>query len=834
MIAGRYRVVGLLGSGGMGEVYRADDLTLGQSVALKFLAEALSASPERRELFVSEARTAREVAHPNVCRVYDIGEAEGQTFLSMEYVDGEDLSSLLRRIGRLPGEKAVEIARQLCAGLAALHDRGLLHRDLKPSNVMVDGRGRVRITDFGLAVPVATDAGKQRVGTPAYMAPEQLDGRGVDARSDVYSLGLVLYEIFTGRRAFEAETMAELARLQREGTPTSPSSIITDLDPAVERILARCLEKDPADRPPSAIAVAAALPGGDPIAAALAAGEIPSLEMVAQAGKRGGVSPAAGAACVAAVIAGIALYATVNVRSKIYYFESPPKPPAVLQDRAAEMLVSIGWKEPPADRAFGFAPDGEVVEYVQDDSASAGRWSSLGTTRPGAVRFWYRHSPEGMVPMETRGTVGPGDPPRTVPGMLDLWLDASGRLLALDAVPNRTESPGDSAATVDWGPLFAAADLDFAVFRETTPEWVPEAFADARAAWLGTFRGQAEPEIRVEAAAYRGRPVFFRVVGPWTPDPAETPDADLADRVFVAAILLLMMAVFFGGAFLAIRNVRLGRGDQAGARKISLLLFVAMCVVGELAAHHAGALDDQINKFFERTASSLFVGALMWLFYLALEPYARRTWPEQMVSWSRLITGRWRDPLVGRDILAGGVFFLFNVAVDAAVIALRSAKGTVGTPDGIQWLVLGALGPSLGWVAGWFVNALFYALFILLFLIFLRILLRNHVVAMVAYAAIVAAFTYFGSSADAKVVGAIHGVVVGVAWAFVLFRLGLVTFTVGMFFRLMMSNYPITLNPSVWWSWTSFLVIGIILAVTLFGLRIALSVRPAFRTVGRS
>jgi serine/threonine-protein kinase len=825
MIAGRYRIVGLLGSGGMGEVYRADDLTLGQSVALKFLAESLAASEERRELFVSEARTAREVAHPNVCRVYDIGETEGQTFLSMEYVDGEDLSSLLRRIGRLPGEKAVEIARQLCAGLAALHDRGLLHRDLKPSNVMIDGRGRVRITDFGLAVPVQAEAGKQRVGTPAYMAPEQLDGRGVDARSDIYSLGLVLYEIFTGRRAFEAETMAELARLQREGTPTSPSSIVTDLDPAVERILARCLEKDPADRPPSVIAVAAALPGGDPIAAALAAGEIPSLEMVAQAGERGGVGPAVGVACVAAVIAGIVLYATVNVRSKIYHYDPPPKPPAVLEDRAREMLGSLGWSEAPSDRAFGFAPDGEVIEHVESDSTNADRWSLLGTRRPGAIRFWYRQSPEAMVALETRGAVAPGDPPRTVPGMLELWLDGTGRLLALDAVPERTESAGDSTAAADWPALFAAADLDFAAFREAAPEWVPEAFADTRAAWIGTFRGETEPEIRVEAAAYRGRPVFFRVIGPWTEDPAERHEADLLDRVFVIAILLLIMAVFFGGVFLAIRNVRLGRGDQAGARRISLLLFVLMCVLGELGAHHSGSLNDYINKFFERIASSLFVGALMWLFYLALEPYARRTWPGQMVSWSRLITGRWRDPLVGRDVLAGGVFFLFNVAIDAAMLAVRASKGTPATPEGIQWFVLGALGPTVGWVFGWFVNAVFYALFILLFLIFLRILLRNHVVAMVAYAAIVAAFTYFGSSGDAKVIGAAHGVVVGVAWAFVLFRLGLVTFIVGMFFQLMMTNYPITLDRSAWWSGASYLVIAVILAVTAYGLRTALSGR---------
>jgi hypothetical protein len=151
VISGRYRIVARVGQGGMGDVYRADDLKLGQSVALKFLPQEFERDRGRLEQLLQEVRTARQVSHPNVCRVWDVGQAEGRHFLSMEYVDGEDLASLLRRIGRLPREKAVEIARQLCAGLAAVHGERILHRDLKPANVMLDGRGRVRLTDFGLA-----------------------------------------------------------------------------------------------------------------------------------------------------------------------------------------------------------------------------------------------------------------------------------------------------------------------------------------------------------------------------------------------------------------------------------------------------------------------------------------------------------------------------------------------------------------------------------------------------------------------------------------------------------------------------------------------------------
>ena len=198
MIAGRYRILGLLGRGGMGEVYRADDLTLAQGVALKFLPATLATDPARLARFHNEVRIARQVSHPNVCRIYDIGQHEGEHFLSMEFVDGEDLASLLRRIGRLPGDKASEIARQLCAGLAAAHDRGVLHRDLKPANIMLDGRGKARITDFGLAHAAGEPRADGAIeGTPAYMAPEQFSGGRESIKSDLYALGLVLYELFT-------------------------------------------------------------------------------------------------------------------------------------------------------------------------------------------------------------------------------------------------------------------------------------------------------------------------------------------------------------------------------------------------------------------------------------------------------------------------------------------------------------------------------------------------------------------------------------------------------------------------------------------------------------
>jgi len=351
----RYRVIALLGAGGMGEVYRASDLKLGQPVALKFLPEAIAEDERALARFRNEVRIARQVSHPNVCRVYDIGEFEGQHYISMEYVDGEDLASLLRRIGRLPADKALDIARRLCAGLAAAHEKGVLHRDLKPANVMLDGRGHVLITDFGLAGLAGQFQGADiRSGTPAYMAPEQLGSREVTARSDIYSLGLVLYEMFTGRRPFEAGTVDELVRMQSSASPVGPATVVRDLDPAVERVILRCLDPDPARRPASALAVAAGLPGGDPVAAALAAGETPSPEMVAAAGEGAeGIAPRLAAALLAVVVVGLIACAAFSGRIAMQSRMPFDTPVGALAGKAREILASLGYAGKPFDTAEG-------------------------------------------------------------------------------------------------------------------------------------------------------------------------------------------------------------------------------------------------------------------------------------------------------------------------------------------------------------------------------------------------------------------------------------------------------------------------------------------------
>ncbi len=426
LLGGRYRIVERLGRGGMGEVFRADDLKLGQPVALKFLPPDVDKDPARLTQLHTEVRMARQVSHPNVCRVYDIDEVDGTTFLSMEYVDGEDLGTLLKRVGRFPEERGLEIARQICAGLAAAHERDVIHRDLKPANVMLDGSGKVRITDFGLA---GASGEAIRAGTPAYMAPEQLSGQEVTARSDIYALGLVLYEIFTGQRALEASNLAELIHKREQSGIPPATAIVKSLDPKIERVIAKCLKPEVDERPVSALAVAAALPGGDPLAAALAAGETPSPAMVAAAGSRDVLSlratMAAAAWIVLSLLAVVLLYQRVILLNRVPL----PKPPAALQDRAQEALASLGFDPAAAvDTASGLGLSLDYARFIEATSTAPDRWNLLRTVRPETFFLWYRTSPILLVPWGTEFPVGRANPPMTTAGMTLVAVDANGRL----------------------------------------------------------------------------------------------------------------------------------------------------------------------------------------------------------------------------------------------------------------------------------------------------------------------------------------------------------------------------------------------------------------------
>jgi hypothetical protein len=650
LLGGRYRIVGRLGRGGMGEVYRADDLKLGQPVALKFLPGDVDRDPARLTQLHTEVRMARQVSHPNVCRVYDIDEVEGHTFLSMEYVDGEDLASLLRRIGRFPQDRALEIARQVCAGLAAAHERGVVHRDFKPANVMIDGAGKVRVTDFGLA---GASGETIRAGTPAYMAPEQLSGGEVTVRSDIYALGLVLYEIFTGQRALEGRNLAELIKQREQSGIVPPASLVKDLDPDIDIGIMRCLRPEPEARPPSALAVAASLPGGDPLAAALAAGETPSPAMVAAAGMTDAMSSRhtmLAALWIAVALAGVlVMYQRVLLLNRV----SLPKPPDVLADRAQEALAKLGYRDAPHAAASGMTVSTDYLRYVAGMSTARDRWKDLGTLRPESVVFWYRTSPRLLVPWGRDNDVQGTNPPLNVSGMTLAVFDASGRLSEFHAVPEPLDS-GAPREPTRWSAAFDAAALDMAAFTAVPPKWNPTVFADERAAWEGRPADRPDLTFRVEAAAYHGKLVFFVVSGPWTYSARSTPVASSRFNAVVEWLAgLIMPGLMVAGAILARHNVKLQRGDRVGAFRAASIIFVTSLMAWALASTHVASTVTEISRIFQAIGSGLLDAAILWLTYLGLEPYVRRTSPDSLIGWTRLIGGRWNDPHVGRDVIIG-------------------------------------------------------------------------------------------------------------------------------------------------------------------------------------
>lgn len=816
LLARRYRIVSVLGRGGMGEVYRVEDLKLGQTVALKFLPESLASDGVALARFHREVSLARQVSHPNVCRVFDVGEARGRPFLSMEHIGGEDLAVLLRRIGRLPADKAVELALQLCGGLAAIHDAGVLHRDLKPSNVMIDARGRARITDFGVAALAGElRAGEARAGTLAYMAPEQAARGEVSVQSDLYSLGLVLYEMCTGERPFDGPLVVDPTRSPMRARPVAPSNLVTDIHPLAEKAILRCLEQDPRDRPPSALAVARALPGGDPLAAALAAGETPSPEMVAAAPKEGSLRPAVAGACLAGVL--LCLVGVVAASGKIMAFRQVPLPhsPEVLADRARNLLASLGYPEAPVDRAYGFELHKGYHELLR-----ARNRPTRPAGDPPLYLFWYRQSPGRLARRDL--AVGPQDPPRA-PGEAYVVLTPAGRLYRLEIVPDRNRSRAGPSPPPDWPALLLAAGLDPARLSPIPPFWPPAVFADARAAW----RFRVPGPTRVQAAAYSGRPVSFEIVEPWH---APTVPLFQPETGQVGFGLVVYTMAFLAAVPLVRKNLRLGRGDRRGARRLALAGSSIFLLRWLLGGHHF--LDpEEIGALFEVAAYALAGGALLWYGYIALEPAFRRRWPERIISWSRLLAGNVRDPLVGRDILVGCLLGLAVALMNCCWDLLGPSFGEAPAPRLILADPLRGVPGLVGQFSFTVLNMILSSFQFALVFLLLQILLRKEIWALAGLAFIfgLGGLLYTRAHFPIWLVLLTVGLQVSLVF-FSWVRFGLLTDMVARLIYVLVLRYPVNPDLSVWYSGATLFVVLVVTGLALYGFTASTAGRqPWFR-----
>jgi hypothetical protein len=824
VLAARYRIIGLLGRGGMGEVYKAEDLKLHQLAALKFLPEVLSSDGAMVARFHREVRTARQITHSNVCRVHDIGQIPIGSgilhFISMEYIDGEDLATLLRRIGHLPAQKGMELARQICSGLSAAHEMGVVHRDLKPANIMLDGRGRVRITDFGLS-GLADEIGRdEQSGTPAYMAPEQLNGSPATPESDMYALGLVLYEVFTGKRPFEGRNIAELIDQHRSATPPPPSTRIREIDPLAEKAILRCLSVEPRERPHGPLEVLSALSGGNPLDKVLAAGETPSPEMVAAAGEQTGLRPVFAWAClitialVCAAIAGPLNPAKARGRTL-------GLPPDVQIDKARQIGRSLGYPDP-VDFAHGFGVEEAFVRYGRQNRNAAQFQSYLDQSRPGGVYFWYIESPATLMPggRDMAGPVfaRPGarvkeEPADRIGPAMIVKSDLQGRLIEFRSfLATIDETAGKES---DWKPLLRLAGIDpESVTRVESVKPPPVPFDEATAL-KGTWVDRPDTFVTVDLAAFHGKPVYLGVRRPLLSDAVPLEWEAARTAVIIGMVIFSMVA----GVLLARHNLQAGRGDRRGAFRVSLFAFAVLLMSWVFGSDHR--LDPrEMNLYLAATGEALYRSVVVGLLYLAVEPFVRQRWPHALISWNRVLEGRFRDPLVGRAVLMGIVFAAGLALLRNAGFLMEVMSPELPEPDLMN--AMPANSYSVSFLLGLLFDSVNIPLALFLLFCFLRIVLRSKWFAGTVVIVLINLFVnapYFETS------GIIVATAFGLLWLFGVNRFGLIA-GMSLWFADRVFRAWSMLAPAPWYSGRMYLLMAAVVILSIYSFLRSLGDRP--------
>jgi serine/threonine-protein kinase len=604
--------------------------------------------------------------------------------------------------------------------------------------------------------------------------------------------------------------------------------------------------------------VAAALPGGDPIAAALAAGETPSPEMVAAAPKQGSLRPPVALALLAAMFVGVAVIVFFSGRVALHRFVPLKKSPDDLKERAGEIARRAGYTAPPLDTAHGFAEEYEYLDYVWKHDASPDRWEKLKTGQPPAITFWYRQSPRYLEAYDYWRIV-PQDPPNEISGMLLVKLDTTGRLTYFEAAPPQVDETGDVNANTNanananasananpdantnaanaapaWSSLFQEAGLDIANFRQIESSWTPPHHADARAAWEGTYPGRPELPLRVEAAAYRGKLIYFELIGTWQRPNRQTPfEGSGAQKTFSALLLTFYFGALTLGALLAWRNLRLGRGDRRGAFRLALFTFALRMIYWIFFAHHVPTVGEVAGQFVGGLQSAVYWASFIGLMYLALEPFLRRRWPEWIISWSRLLAGDFRDPLIGRDVLVGAVFGICIPLAQYAQLLLPPLFS--GKPPSLartsnllpEYGLLG-LGGFVPLLANQTAASIMFPFIIVSVLLFFTMLLRRKRLGIAATWLLFFAALNLNFS-DPTLLSVLFGAIAPTILLVVLTRFGLLALIATHFFTHILPFYPVTTELSAWYA-TSFLLQLFVLGVVLFySFSTSLAGQPLFR-----
>lgn len=468
----------------------------------------------------------------------------------------------------------------------------------------------------------------------------------------------------------------------------------------------------------------------------------------------------------------------------------------------------------------------DLTKYIQETDKPSPKWNDVLSQSPSPLEFWYRQSGDALTGLTfhsdllTPGIVDRQDPPPINSGMSHVELDHRGRLTFFETIPPQRVDAPTRAAPVDWTPLFALAGLDQTKFQPSEPLWNWLAGADARAAWTGTWPESGRP-LRVEAAALAGKPVGFMLAGPWRKPWRMPPPSPTRVNATVVVLFVLAIGIIAGAGLLARKNLRAGRGDRQGAARLaacmaSVLLALWLCQV------HLVASLGLLAMLLLAVCTTVFNGVLLWTLYLALEPFVRRHWPQVLVSWTNALSGRLRDPVVGRDVLLGTALGVAWVLMIRATDLVAGSRAISDFPGAIE--LLSGLRSTAGVVLEVAPYAMRNVLLFFFLLFVLRVLLRNQWVAALAFAGIFSVLGALGNE-DRPWLDAMLSFLYFGTGAVVVLRWGLLSYAVAHFVSSILMNIPATLDTSVWYFGNMLLLVGLVVGLTLWGFYTSLNGR---------
>jgi hypothetical protein len=553
---------------------------------------------------------------------------------------------------------------------------------------------------------------------------------------------------------------------------------------------------------------------------------------VAEAGSHEALSPKVAIPVLAGIILGLIAFCVAIPRLQLSSLVPLENPPEVLTAKARDILRNLGYTDRAVDWTGELFSDQGMVNFLRSKGHNMEEWGRLFSQPPPPIGYWYRQAPAPLVAesSSSNGKASIGDPPVNMPGMFTVVIDLNGSLRRFAAVPPEHETPPGDLKPPDWARLFASANLDPAKFTSVAPEWSSAVMTDARAAWTGLYKDRTDLPVRIEAAWFHNRPVYFQVLWPWTPAAKLADTAPNNSRTLRSFVNYAIGAiVFIAALWIAHYNWKARRADLRGAARVGIFCGAMSLIAWIFHAHHA-ASDAEQTLIGNALANAAYVCLEYWLIYLALEPWVRRYWPQTMITWSRVVARKWTDPIVGRDLLFGTFFGIVYVLI---VVLYEYANLRIGVPFlGFGVENLNGLREFAGYIAKQIFSEVGGSLTLLLTLFLVRAVLKKPwivaTVWVVGWVAVRFLRVNLFESPERSVMLGVFWMLLFSVLVFIMLRFGFFTLVVALFVLDTLSACFLTTDFSAWYGQSSWAIVIMIVAMALRGFRLSLGSRPLF------